>query len=161
MLKNRVILFLQWTNQLPGILFLGNHYRNWRRYYFLFSFLTTCFRMVYEKGTQWNKMKVKEQGGREKQVGATPHFKSAKHRVRCTMFFGVLCAFLFLLFFIFLLLPFSNHNFFHECALLSHSSLSLIIFTSLFSSLASGFFSRLSKYISLFIFVQSVIRHSI
>lgn len=30
---------------------------------------------------------MKEQDGREKQVGATPHFKSAKHRVRCANFF--------------------------------------------------------------------------
>lgn len=79
--------------------------------FFFQSLLRAC---TYKKGTRWNKMKVKEQGGREKQVGATPHLKSAKHRVRRTNFFGILCAFLVLLSFTLLLSSYFNYNFFRK-----------------------------------------------
>lgn len=56
------------ANQSSGVLFRGNHYRNWSRYYFLFSILATCL-YIRERHTVKQDEGLKEQDGREKQVG--------------------------------------------------------------------------------------------
>lgn len=95
----------------------------------LFSFFNPYYVLVRtKKAYGGNKMMVKEQDRREKQVGATPHFRSAKHRVLGTNFFQYCTLFYSSSLSSFLLFSFSNHNFFRECE-------SLLSYTRLYRSL--------------------------
>lgn len=52
----------------------------------LFSFFNPYYVLVRTKKAWWNRMKVEGRKGREKQVGATPHFRCTKHHMQYTNF---------------------------------------------------------------------------